>query len=168
MDISGLFSKIIAVPKAAGAKAAALFTEKLGPLAQKLPRFSSRPTEGPLFRLREFWIKWRKWLLLGVGGAAALGVLLGLLFAAGERRSVRRDARTGISEAFSPLPLQAEDLFLAEEPDFVPPYLLERDLRAEDDLTDLLPFWTDPLREDEWLWRNRFSREVDKLSETLP
>ena len=61
-----------------------------------------------------------------------------------------------------------DDLFLPDEPDFVPGILLEREQRAAWTADDAAPLWQDPLRNGEEPWRDRIERTVDEIMESVP
>jgi hypothetical protein len=60
-----------------------------------------------------------------------------------------------------------EDIFLPDEPDFLPPVLLEREPRKWN-AEDARPFWTNPLGNDPAQWRNNIERTVDGRMERVP
>jgi hypothetical protein len=61
-----------------------------------------------------------------------------------------------------------DDLFLPDEPDFVPGILLEREQRAVWTADDAAPLWQDPLRNGEEPWRDRVERTIDEIMESVP
>jgi len=61
-----------------------------------------------------------------------------------------------------------DDLFLPDEPDFVPGILLEREQRAAWTTDDAAPLWQDPLRNGEEPWRDRIERAIDEIMESVP
>jgi hypothetical protein len=66
------------------------------------------------------------------------------------------------------LPIPAGELFLPDEPDFVPGIILQRDRRTvwiEDDVTE---FWQDPLRFGEEQWREKIEKAIDEFLERVP
>lgn len=60
------------------------------------------------------------------------------------------------------------DIFLPDEPDFVPGIMLERERRTHWTTEDAAPLWNDPLRNGEEQWRERLEKEIDKLMERVP
>jgi hypothetical protein len=64
--------------------------------------------------------------------------------------------------------IPADDLFLPDEPDFVPGILLEREQRAQWTADDAAPLWQDPLRNGEEPWRDRIERTIDEIMESVP
>ena len=61
-----------------------------------------------------------------------------------------------------------EDLFLPDEPDFVPGIMLERERRTEWTTQDATPFWQDPLKDGEEQWRKQIELSIDELMESVP
>jgi len=64
--------------------------------------------------------------------------------------------------------IPAEDLFLPDEPDFVPGVILEREKRTEWTAGDAMPWWQDPLKDGEQEWRDQIEKTVDEIMETVP
>ena len=61
----------------------------------------------------------------------------------------------------------AEDLFIPEEPDFVPGVLLEREKRTQWSVDDAMPWWQDPLKDGEQEWREQIEKTVDGIMENV-
>jgi hypothetical protein len=61
-----------------------------------------------------------------------------------------------------------EELFLLDEPDFIPGVLLERERRASWSAEDAESFWQDPLRNGEEQWRDQVEAIIDELMERVP
>jgi len=61
-----------------------------------------------------------------------------------------------------------DELFLSDEPDFIPGVLLEREQRATWTADDAAPLWQDPLRNGEEPWRDRIERTIDEIMESVP
>ena len=70
------------------------------------------------------------------------------------------DARRGI--------IPADELFLPDEPDFVPGVLLGREQRAAWTAEDAALHWQDPLRNGEQEWRDRIEKTIDEIMESVP
>ncbi|GHV89194.1 hypothetical protein AGMMS50267_15540 [Spirochaetia bacterium] len=64
--------------------------------------------------------------------------------------------------------LPMEELFLADEPDFLPPVLLEREQRDAWTTEDVRPYWTDPLEEGAAVYQDMMSAVVDGIMERVP
>ena len=61
-----------------------------------------------------------------------------------------------------------EDLFLPEEPDFVPSFLPGQERRESWTEDDAAVYWQDPLGRGEEEWRNRIESVVDGILERVP
>jgi len=66
------------------------------------------------------------------------------------------------------IPVPSEEIFLPEEPDFVPGVILERERRTEWTEEDAKEYWRDPLKEGEEQWREKIEGEIDKYLERVP
>jgi len=66
------------------------------------------------------------------------------------------------------LVIPAEELFLPDEPDFLPGVLLEREKRASWSEQDAAEYWQDPLRAGEEPWRRKIEAFIDKFLERVP
>jgi len=64
--------------------------------------------------------------------------------------------------------IPAEDLFLPDEPDFVPGVILEREKRTQWTADDAMPWWQDPLKDGEQEWRDQIEKTVDGIMESVP
>jgi hypothetical protein len=104
-------------------------------------------------------------LMIIVGAGAALLICLLIISMALPKRA------GGYSKpelADSTLPrLPPEDIFVPEEPDFLPRVLLQEE-PAPWTTEDIMPFWTDPLERGEGYWRERVSNALDDLLEEIP
>ena len=66
------------------------------------------------------------------------------------------------------IPVPSEEIFLPEEPDFVPGVILERERRTKWTEEDAKEYWRDPLKEGEKQWRDKIENEIDKYLERVP
>jgi len=64
--------------------------------------------------------------------------------------------------------IPADELFLPEEPDFLPGVLLDRERRSSWNEQDASEYWQDPLREGEEKWRDNIEAAIDELLERVP
>jgi len=64
--------------------------------------------------------------------------------------------------------IPAEDLFLPDEPDFIPGVILEREKRTQWTADDAAPWWQDPLKDGEQEWREQIEKTVDEIMESVP
>jgi len=110
-----------------------------------------------------------KLLIIGaVGFLALLFLLIEVIVFAGQAagRGNMRDS-DAIAELFQ-VELPAEELFLEDEPDFLPEALLEREQRDEWTAADARPYWTDPKDEGEKVYEDMMSTAVDRIMERVP
>ncbi|MDR2159733.1 MAG: hypothetical protein LBP23_06670 [Treponema sp.] len=61
-----------------------------------------------------------------------------------------------------------EDIFLPEEPDFVPSFIPGRERRESWTEEDAAVYWKDPLKGAEEVWRSRIEAVVDGILEHVP
>jgi len=80
--------------------------------------------------------------------------------------SVKSEAFPAINIMTRRIP--AEDLFLPDEPDFVPGVILEREKRTQWTVDDAAPWWQDPLKDGEQGWRDQIEKTVDEIMESAP
>jgi len=73
-----------------------------------------------------------------------------------------------LSADFAPLPLNPDELFPPEEPDFLPRVLLSREPRSAWSVEDAEPFWTDPASMDQVALHSEAKQIIDALMETVP
>jgi hypothetical protein len=108
------------------------------------------------------------WLSIGGGLLILLLCLIAALLRMTHTDKAVSASIRGLAETFAPLPVLPEELFLPDEPDFLPEVLLERPPRESWTAEDALPFWTDPREEDSALWRDRAKAVIDELMERVP
>jgi len=65
-------------------------------------------------------------------------------------------------------PIPAEEIFMPDEPDFVPGVILQREIRQNWTEEDAAVFWQDPLRSGEEAWREKIEIVIDDLLERVP
>jgi hypothetical protein len=111
----------------------------------------------------------RKLALFGLGGLLffVLLCLISVLLVVNHGRGGAPDNSRELNEAFRPRDIPPGDLFLPEEPDFLPGVLPERERRESWTPEDARPFWTDPA-ENSGLWRDRIESMVDEYLEHVP
>ena len=66
------------------------------------------------------------------------------------------------------MPIPAEELFLPDEPDFLPGVLLERERRENWTEVDAQEYWQDPLRFGEEQWRDKVEAAINEMLERIP
>jgi hypothetical protein len=73
-----------------------------------------------------------------------------------------------LSDTLGPRGIPPEELFLPEEPDFLPGVLLDRERRESWTGEDAGPFWTDPREDSPGLWRDRIETTIDDMLKGVP
>ena len=113
----------------------------------------------------------RRTVIIGaISGFAGILVLL-LFFAAGTPEKDKTEGQTvKTTSARSPGReiIPPDDVFLPDEPDFVPGVILEREQRAEWTAADVDIWWQDPLKNGEEPWRSLIEKTVDEILESVP
>jgi hypothetical protein len=111
---------------------------------------------------------------LGLVLAVLLAVLIGMLAAPGDG-SIADRGRGGLpgnpgemSGLTRDAPIPAEDLFLPNEPDFLPGVVPGREQRSVWTAEDAEPYWYNPLEKGEEEWRNRIRTALDEFLENVP
>ena len=111
-------------------------------------------------------------IVMIITAAILVIVVLLLILAVVSRSKAGSKQEKGLYEyALDPIQrekLPAEDFFLPYEPDFVPDVLLEREPKESWTEEDARPFWTNPLEDNESVWRKRIESEMDSLMEHVP
>jgi hypothetical protein len=131
-------------------EAAGFFTGLIGKLLEKIPEEKRR-----LFLTG-----------IGCGFAVLLLVCAGAALLRKKPEAVALPSAAGASPRQTVIP--PEDLFLPEEPDFIPGVLLERERRTRWTAEDAAPHWQDPLKNGEEQWRDRVEAMTDELLERIP
>ena len=103
------------------------------------------------------------------GGVAVVLCLLAILMitrhetvqkSAPVQKTMQLDTRRAIT-------IPPEELFLPNEPDFLPTVILEREPRKWS-AEDALPFWTNPLENNSGQWQDDIKSVVDGIMERVP
>ena len=84
------------------------------------------------------------------------------------RRSDSAEIPAGPQRLSINSPVPAEDLYLPDEPDFIPGVILDREQRSHWTEQDVSEFWQDPLRSGEEAWREKVETVIDKILERIP
>jgi len=95
-------------------------------------------------------------------GILTLSVLASLKTDGGEKKEDKPPESVIIA------PIPAEELFLPDEPDYIPGVLLKRDRRANWTEEDAMEFWQDPLKNGEEQWREKIESSIDDYLERVP
>jgi hypothetical protein len=104
---------------------------------------------------------------IGAGGGLVL-VLLICVAAVAMKKPPAADIASRADVPARPVLIPPEELFLPDEPDFVPGVLLEREKRSVWTAEDMAPYWQDPLKNGEERWRDSLEAAVDELMERVP
>ena len=105
----------------------------------------------------------RRPLLIGLGGL--VGLFFILLIAALSLNSGKKQTTSPVVMAAG-FTIPQEELFIPEEPDFIPQFLLEREPRRFWSLEDIRPFWRVPQEEE--FWKGEIRSAVDQIMEGVP
>jgi hypothetical protein len=145
---------------------------RIGGLARRLGELV-KDWEGKLWALlpggvrqRLFWVK-GKFVFVLAGLVLVLAICLVILAAGLSGRSMP-DEPAAAAGLVKPVPIPPEDLFLPEEPDFLPTVILERGRREIWTEEDAEPFWYKPLEDGGEDWRERMEKVIDDLLERVP
>jgi hypothetical protein len=109
--------------------------------------------------------------LLCLGLLSFLFVCLTGLFIfllARDKANIPEDLSRTLNNDFKPLSIAPEDVFLPDEPDFLPEVLLNREPRNPWTAEEVRPFWTDPLQDDPEWWQERIKVTIDAFLEGVP
>ena len=111
----------------------------------------------------------RRFVLMISSGVIAVLLLIFLLvkLMPGDKDS-RQNIRAAGSTSVRPDIIPPDELFIPDEPDFVPGVILDREQRSQWTAADAEPFWQDPLKSGEEQWRNRIEKAVDEIMERIP
>ena len=107
----------------------------------------------------------RRIVLIGTGVfvvVLVLSVILPMISSAG------KEPAGGPRKSGPNIAIPAEELFLPDEPDFVPGVLLEREQRTSWSEEDASLYWQDPLRYGEEQWREKIEAAIDEFLERVP
>jgi len=96
--------------------------------------------------------------------ALTLSVFISLKTHGGEKK----EKKVKPQESVVSVPIPAEELFLPDEPDYVPGVLLEREQRATWTDENASNYWQDPLKYGEEQWREKIETSIDKFMEQVP
>ena len=112
-------------------------------------------------------------IMVAAGVCGVLLIIAGMTFFIKGRSSEQRipAGGTGTSSgtgAAQRVIIPPDELFLPEEPDFIPGVMLERERRAVWTAEDAAPLWQDPLKNGEQEWRDRIEKTVDEILESVP
>ena len=110
----------------------------------------------------------RRSMLVASGGLFALLLILLVTLLIASVSGPKKDAVADINSG-PRIPL--EELFLPEEPDFLPEYLLEKEPKSSWTVEEIRPYWNDPqvsAPANPKIWQEEVKSAVDKLMEAVP
>lgn len=110
----------------------------------------------------------RRVLIIASAAALLVVCLLLALTLISSRPSPESLGSAALQRAFRPRPVNQDELFLADEPDWLPPLLLYRRPVERWTVDEAEPFWTDPAEKDGEYWRRRLSEAADSVLEAVP
>jgi hypothetical protein len=132
-------------------------------IANKIKDLAGRLTQGKLPEK----LHGKERIILGCAAAVIVAlVLIGLVTMMSRPRNKNRITPVLSGPERSLIP--PSDLFLPEEPDFLPGVLLERERRTAWTAEDAAAYWQDPLRNGEEPWRQHIEKAIDELMERVP
>jgi hypothetical protein len=105
-----------------------------------------------------------------VGGCVAIVLCLLAILMMPSRESGQKSApkqKTVQLDTGRAITIPPEELFLPDEPDFLPTVILEREPRKWS-AEDALPFWTNPLKNNPGQWQDDIKSVVDEIMERVP
>ena len=105
----------------------------------------------------------RRPLLIGLGGLVGLFLILVIAALALNSGKKQRNSPAATAAGFT---IPQEELFIPEEPDFIPEFLFVREPRRYWTLEDIRPFWRAP--QDQERWKEEIRSAVDQLMEGVP
>jgi hypothetical protein len=103
--------------------------------------------------------------------AGAVGLVLLIIvgaFILSKGKTAVQDAPPARTETVRQGVIPPEDLFLPDEPDFLPGVIPEREQRTEWTEEDAAPFWQNPLKDGEEPWRDHIEKTIDEIMESVP
>ena len=110
----------------------------------------------------------RRVILIGAGSVVIVWlVITGIVLLAKGGAGVKSAPASESAIARSGI-IPNEEIFLPDEPDFLPYVILNREKRSEWSVDDTVPWWQDPMKTGEERWRNYIEITVDTILENVP
>jgi hypothetical protein len=97
-----------------------------------------------------------------------IAVISKIMLTADSKKNTMNNVFSFDSNVFSFDPIAPGDFFIAEEPDFLPPVMLEQERKEAWSIEDAAEFWTPPSEFSHEFWRDEVSDSIDRLLEPLP
>jgi hypothetical protein len=113
-------------------------------------------------------LPWLKGKLVCILTVLILALPVAAILAAGRAGPPAVDGPGAGTVTVQPVPVPPEELFLPEEPDFLPPVILERPRREAWTVEDAEAHWYNPLEQGEEAWRERVEQVIEELLERVP
>ena len=110
----------------------------------------------------------RRVIMIAAGSAVILWLVITGISLIAKNGSGRESAPAADNTAAKPGIIPNEELYLPDEPDFLPHVMLTREQRTEWNVDDTAPWWQDPLKNGEERWRNFIEINVDNILENVP
>jgi len=107
-------------------------------------------------------------ILVTVGAFLALMLVITGISLLVNKNTAEPELHSAGSAVGRPAIIPPEELFLPDEPDFLPGVILDREQRKEWTAEDAAPFWRDPLRDGEEQWRIYIEKTIDEIMENVP
>ena len=107
----------------------------------------------------------KEWLIFSGLGFAFIFLIFAAVFLISNKV---RQRNLPVPPATEKIVIPPDELFLPDEPDFIPGVLLERERRSSWSAQDAESFWQDPLRNGEEPWRDQVEAIIDELMERVP
>jgi hypothetical protein len=128
-----------------------------------------REIMGDIPPLGELWQTKRKIVLLcGGAGVILIILIIAAFITAGAPPAPTPRVEADLGEMFAPRAIPPEELFLPQEPDFLPGVILEREQRKTWTTEHAEPYWIDPLEEGIGVYADMMKDTVDTLMEKVP
>jgi len=126
-----------------------------------------------IFQLIKEWFQ-----KLSAGQKSRLAIICTVVFAAVLTLSViismnihggeKKEKEIKPHESAVTVQIPAEELFLPDEPDYVPGVILGREQRSSWTDDDASEYWQDPLKYGEEQWREKVEASIDEFMEQVP
>ncbi|MDR0494740.1 MAG: hypothetical protein LBG95_03830 [Treponema sp.] len=137
------------------------FSHKLAEKASELRAWMQLFVDKLLLRLPP---EKRRMVAIASVGFAVFLLVLAIIAPLAKGKPVSREAPAALSMRQIP----PDELFLPNEPDFVPGIIPDREQRSMWTAHDARTLWQDPLQNGEEPWRNRIEKSIDEIMESIP
>jgi hypothetical protein len=138
----------------------------LAEFAYNLKWFFSKLLEKPLGEIEKLWSKKMARMLIICFAALTLAVPPVTIFTLKAVSNIQNRKNTAV--VFRADQVAEKDLFIPDEPDFLPPVMLEQTQKQVWTSADVSEFWTGAREFSADFWRSGISASIDRLLEPLP